>query len=286
MTRVIVIMALPRSGSHLLAQFLGAHSSCLSIGELHNYNKLTNPDRQGSGNVIATYAEDPLFEGLHDLPTERWHSEVLARAQREAPTLTTLIDNSKRVAWCASLLRNPALEVHPVHLIRDPRALLRYWMLRYDRPKKVLRQRIRHSRIAPAQALSLLTCPTRELYLRKWLIRNKAVTRLLARAGKPDNFLTYHDLASKPEQTLRRLMPILGLDYEPGQLLYGEADHRGTRKADYQNASEASAINLDVRWQTDLNAEIALAATRHAELNRYLETMSLDFTADGLTLAA
>ncbi|TNF88131.1 MAG: hypothetical protein EP301_05470, partial [Gammaproteobacteria bacterium] len=219
-TRVIVIMALPHSGSHLLSQLLGAHSSCLSIGELHNYDKLTNRERTGSGNVISSYDADPLFKELGNLPQDRWHEEILTRAQVATPGLNTLVDNSKRAAWCASLLSNPSLDVQPVHLLRDPRALLRYWLLRYDSPKKVRRQRIQHSRMAPAQALKLLTCPTRELYLRKWLIRNRQATEVLNRADRPSNFVTYHDLASRPAETLSRLMPQLGLNYEPAQLKY------------------------------------------------------------------
>ncbi len=281
--QVIAIMALPHSGSHLLSQLLGAHSDCLSIGELHNYDKLTNRDRQGSGNVIASFAEDPLFAGLAELPVGRWHREILDRARTDTPTLSTLVDNSKRTTWCASLLKNPELDVHPVLLLRDPRALLRFWNLRYDSPKKVRRQRTRHIRMAPAQTLQLLTCSTQELYVRKWLIRNREASDLLTRAGKPANIVTYHDLASRPEQTLRRLMPLLGLDYEPAQLRYGEAEHKGTVKAEYQSASVASAINLDVRWQTDLDPAVARAATEYEPLNAYLTALGLEFAAQGLT---
>lgn len=284
-TPVIAIMALPHSGSHLLSQLLGAHAHCLSIGELHNYDKLTNRARKGSGNVIATYAEDPLFRDLGNLPREHWHQEVLSRAQNETPLITTLVDNSKRVPWCAALLENPALEVHPVHLLRDPRALLRFWMLRYDSAKKVRRQRIQHSRMAPAQALRLLTCSARELYLRKWLIRNRQATDLLTGIGRSANYVTYHDLASRPEETLRRLMPLLSLEYEPAQLRYGDADQRGTLKAEYQNASKASAIQLDVRWQTDLSPDDAGAATAYAPLKDYLAELGLAFGRDGLTTA-
>lgn len=283
--RVITIMALPHSGSHLLSQLLGAHSSCLSIGELHNYDKLTNRERKGSGNVIATYAEDPLFRKLGGLHLESWHGEILSRAQAEMPLVTTLVDNSKRVAWSASLLENPMLEVHPVHLLRDPRALLRYWTLRYDSPRKVRRQRFRHCRMVPAQALKLLTCSESELYLRKWLIRNRQASDLLTRAGCSANFVTYHDLASRPAETLNRLMPLLGLEYEPAQLRYGDADHRGTLKADYQSASEASAIQLDVRWQSELSPEDAAAAASNAPLNAYLTELGLAFGPHGLTSA-
>jgi hypothetical protein len=277
-------MALPHSGSHLLSQLLGAHSSCLAIGELHNYDKLTTRDREGGGNVISTYADDALFRNLHDLPVNEWHQTIMSRARSDVPGLSTLVDNSKRVSWCASLLENDALEVQPVLLLRDPRALMRFWQLRYNSAKKVRRQRTRHSLMAPAQALRLLTCSAQELYLRKWLIRNQQATRLLERIGRPANFLTYHDLASNPEQTLRRLMPLLGLDYEPKQLRYGEAVHKGTLKAEYQSATSASQISLDVRWQMDLSEEDAQSATEFPALNAYLEKLGLTFSGNGLTI--
>jgi hypothetical protein len=103
-------------------------------------------------------------------------------------------------------------------------------------------------------------------------------------SGRAANYLTYFDLSSQPERTLRRLMPLLGLDYEPGQLRYGDTEQKGTRKTEYQQASEASRISLDVRWQTDLSAEDAKAATEYPPLNAYLESLGLAFANDGLTL--
>jgi hypothetical protein len=280
---VIVIIALPHSGSHLLSQLLGAHTQCLSIGELHNYDKLTNRSSGGGGNVISSYAEDPIFAQLDRLPVERWHSTILERAQERYPAVTTLVDNSKRVAWCASLMTNSRLDVHPVHLIRDPRALLRYWMLSYDSPKKIRRQRVRHSRMKPLQAPALMSCSPRELYLRKWLIRNEQASALLARYDKSDNVVTYHDLATRPETTLECLMPRLGLEYEPSQLRYGDASHHGTVKRDYQQATEASAIQLDVRWQDFLRTEDLEAVSSDRRIRKYLSKLDLTFAERGLT---
>ena len=281
--RVIVIVALPHSGSHLLSQLLGAHDLCLSIGELHNYNKHTDANRTTSGNVVSGYREDALFRDLDRLPTSRWHTEILHRAGAEYPGVTTLVDNSKRVGWCESLMKNPELDVHPVHLIRDPRALLRYWMLSYDSPKKVRRQRIRHARMRPLQAPLLLTCPPRDLYLRKWLIRNGQATSLLQKAGRSANVVSYHDLATRPDAVLGSLMPRLGLDYQEGQLRYGEAMHHGTLKRDYREASAASAIQLDVRWQTQLAKADIDAVNADARIADYLDELGLRLTAGGLT---
>ncbi len=280
--RVIVIVALPHSGSHLLSQLLGSHDQCLSIGELHNYNKHTDTRRTTSGNVISGYRDDTLFQDLNRLPVERWHAEILNRARAGNPLVTTLVDNSKRVGWCASLLANPALDVHPVHLIRDPRALMRYWMLSYDSPRKIRRQRIRHARMRPLQALNLLRCPPRELYLRKWLIRNEQATALLRDSGRSANVVSYHDLAVCPDTVLRSLMPRLGLDYQESQLRYGETVHHGTLKRDYQDASASSAIRLDVRWQTDLDANDIRSVTEDARVRTYLESLSLDLSDNGL----
>jgi len=281
-TRVIVIIALPHSGSHLLSQLLGAHDHCLSIGELHNYDKFTDRARKSSSNVISSFAEDALFQDLDRLPVTDWHAEILSRAGSDTPGITTLVDNSKRVEWCASLLHNPALDVHPVHLIRDPRASLRYWQLAYDNKKKVRRQRIRHSRLKPLQAPVLLTCPTRELYVRKWLIRNQQATALLERMGKSANVVSYHDLATRPESALRTLMPLVGLDYQDNQLRYGEAIHHGTVKREYQQATASSAIRLDIRWQQDLTADDIHAVSSDTRVQSYLSALGLELTDNGI----
>lgn len=280
-TRVVAIVALDHSGSHLLSQLLGAHSRCLSVGELHNYVKLTSRSR--GGNVTADYGEAEIFAGLRDAPVERWHELVFCNAQGRYPTITTIIDNSKRVEWCASLLRNPRLEVTPLHLLRDPRAMLRYWQRSYDSPRKIRRQRIRHARMAPLQAPQLLTCPLLELYLRKWLIRNEAASRLLRRSGHPTNVVTYHDLATCTARTLERIMPMLGLEYEPAQLRYGEATQHGTLKTEYRAASERSEIRLDVRWQNDLDADQIHRVEADTRLAGYFHRLGLSLTPLGLT---
>lgn len=279
--RVVAIIAQSHSGSHLLSQLLGAHSQCVSIGELHNYDKFVN--RAGGDNVTSNYADDPLFAGLDGAPEQQWHERVYANARERYPTVTTLIDNSKRVSWCRKLLLNKRLHVIPVHLIRDPRAMLRHWLIRYDTSRKLRRQRVSLVRQAPLQTAGLLTCPPRELYLRKWLIDNRQATDLLARTGCEHNLVTYHDLATRSEAALRQLMPRLGLEYEAGQLRYGEAEQHGTLKRDYRDATEASRIELDVRWQSFLSASEADAVAGDARVASYLQDLGLSLTARGLT---
>ncbi len=282
-TRVVVILALPHSGSHLLSQLLGAHSCCASIGELHNYDKLTKRSREGERNVSHNYADDEIFSGLASTPVTEWHAKIISRVRKLRPDVTTLIDNSKRAGWAKQHMKNPDLEIIPVHLIRDPRALIRYWMLSYQTDKELRRQRIRHSRMAPLQAPALLTCEPLELYIRKWLIRNEEISRLLTRTGHNLNLVSYRDLAASPERTLERLMPLLNLEYEREQLNYGAADQHGTRKREYESAATSSRIDLDVRWQSFLNQRQITRVTGDQRLNDYLHRLGLSFSESGLT---
>jgi hypothetical protein len=159
---------------------------------------------------------------------------------------------------------------------------LRYWQFAYDSARKIRRQRIRHSRLRPLQAPVLLTCSTRELYLRKWLIRNQQASDLLKRMGKGANVVSYHDLATRPEAALRILMPRLGLDYQENQLRYGEAIHYGTVKREYQQATASSAIQLDVRWKQDLTADDIRTVSTDARVQTYLSSLDLELSDNGL----
>lgn len=281
--RVVVILALPHSGSHLLSLLLGAHSRCISIGELHNYDKFMNRVREGARNVTHTYADDEIFSGLSSTPVTQWHAEIMGRVRNLHPGVTTLIDNSKRPGWAKQHIKNPDLEIIPVHLVRDPRALIRYWILSYQTDRELRQQRIRHSRMAPLQAPTLLTCGPLELFIRKWLIRNEQISRLLARTGHSDNLVSYHDLAVSPERTLARLMPQLGLEYEGEQLNYGAAEQHGTHKREYESATSSSKIELDVRWQDFLDQGQISRVTGDRRLTDYLLRTGLSFSESGLT---
>ncbi len=280
--RVVAIVAESHAGSHLLSQLLGAHSRCIAIGELHNFDKFVHR-RSRSGNVTADYAQNALFAGIDTTPERDWHERIFANARQQDPAVAVLVDNSKRIAWYRRHLGNRRLEIVPVHLIRDPRAMLRYWMMRYDTDHKLRRQRLRMARQAPLQAAVLLTCPPREFYLRKWLIDNVQATRLLKQTGHHGNVVTYHDLATLTAQTLERLMPRLGLDYEPAQLRYGDSVQHGTLKTEYQEATQTSSIALDVRWQSFLSEAEARAVAEDPRLTRYLQGLNLDLTPRGIT---
>jgi hypothetical protein len=280
-TPVILILSTPHAGSHLLSQLLGAHSLCISTGELHNYKKFS--DRPKERNVIDNYSKDPIFADLDQLPISSWHASILKHARQGNPELTTLVDNSKRVEWCARLRQITDVDVRPIHLIRDPRALVRYWFRTYTDSRRVRQQRIRHARMAPMSAFHLLTCPELDLYIGKWLIRNKAITDMLQKMQCSHHVVSYHDLATQTSVALPLIMEFLNLTYERSQLDYGRVEQHGTLKREYKRATEASQITFDTRWDQDLDSEQIDYISNHQSIAEYLESINMRLGRRGIT---
>jgi hypothetical protein len=253
----------------------------VAIGELHNYKKFR--DRPKTRNVVDSYAQDPIFAELDALPMSAWHASILQHAMRGNPTLTTLVDNSKRVEWCKRLLRNPTLNVKPVHLIRDPRALVRYWLHTYTTQRQVRQQRIRLVRATPLRAAQLLTCSDLEVYIEKWLARNRDITNMLASLDARANVLSYHDLVTDTTTSLTQLMPRIDLGFEPSQLAYGRATQHGTQKREYADETLRSQIRFDQRWRSDLSAAQIDHITGHDQVQKYLRDIAFQLTPDGIT---
>lgn len=281
--RVVFILSTNYAGSHLLAQLLGAHPKACSIGELHNYRKqLERPDERRS--VIDDFAVNAQFAGLGELPIDQWHADIAARARQRTPALDTLIDNSKRVAWARRFIDNPRFPATFVHLLRDPRALVRRWQLAYDTTRKRRRQRLRVIKARPLWLLPALLNEQWDVYCCKWLIGNQRISNFLARQGQQKNMLTYRDLAVDTEGSLQYLMPLLGADYDPHQLRYGEVEHGGTLKREYLERSRHSKIDLDLRWRHELAPGQLRQITAHRGIRRYLGRLGVRMLDDGLTL--
>jgi hypothetical protein len=274
--RIVFILSTNYAGSHLLAQLLAAHSRCAGVGELHNYRKFRERGSR-SGNVVNDYLEHPAFAGLDTLPVRQWHGRIMERLREQDPRLSHLVDNSKRPAWAR---RFPVADSYSVHLLRDPRALVSRWINTYETPSQVRSQRLRVLRRKPWAIGGV--ADTVGIYVEKWLIANRAISRHLV--GRKGAVVTYRDLALTTEATLRNLMPSLDLTFEPEQLHYGAAEgHLGTRKRDYLNAAECSVIQIDLRWRDHLSVSERSMVECHRGVNRYLRSLGLRMTDEGLT---
>ena len=59
------------------------------------------------------------------------------------PEISVMVDASKNTFWARRFLNNDRYVRKYVHLIRDPRAMVRRWMLTFTTPKQQMNQRLR-----------------------------------------------------------------------------------------------------------------------------------------------
>lgn len=279
---VVFVLASNYSGSHLLANALGAHSRCADIGELANLRKfLARPGRNRSG-TEAAYAAADLFSGLLAKPEARWHALLLERLAGEDPPPTVLVDNSKRTDWIERLLASGAVEARCVHLLRDPRAIGRRWRDTFGAQGTRRRNRWREAKRSWRAAPAILAGPEMHVYARRWLRENASIAAFLARHCPTAPRVAYEELLAAPERTLAELMPRLGLDFEAGQLDYGRATQFGTRKAAWDAARSASAWYADERWLEETTASEREAVTGLAPLRAQLAGFGYEMGVRGL----
>jgi hypothetical protein len=279
---VIFILSGNYAGSHLLARLLGAHPRCADIGELRNLPKFSRRRGPNASGTAAAFAESPLFEGFLEDSPDHWHERLLARIRREDPGVNVLIDNSKRVDWVDRFVGGSNLDVRCVHLLRDPRALVRRWQQTFDRPARRRRIRLREVRRQWRNGLRILRAPEPEMLAWRWLRENREISAWLQRHRPLARRLSYLELLEDPEGTLRRLMPALGLDYHVDQLEYERSPQYGTRKADWSAVAESGPLRPDLRWQRELDAAARDAVTSLPELREHLAELGYGFAERGL----
>ena len=233
--------------------------------------------------MVAQYESDPLFEGLVDEKVERWH-QILLQRYREQRGIEdpVVVDNSKKVEWAKRIASNSNYDVRYVHLIRDPRALVLRWLNTYDTAKLERRQRVRVAKRMPARALHILTGDLATVYLYKWLRANRQISRYLGRSNRASTVVTYHDMVFDTERMLSRLMPELGLAFDPAQLRFGEGASFGTRKVAHADTVQRSEIRPDVRWRMELPSTAIELVETNADIIHYLSRTGLAFAENGL----
>ena len=279
--RGVILLGTNYSGSDLLSHLLSAHSSCLGVGELHRYQQLVSSSKSAA--VVAEYNSSPLFAGLSGLPVEQWYDTLLQRfAEQQQITDPVIIDNSKKVRWVRQVAASENLHLRLVHLIRDPRALVLRWLNSYDTEKRRRTQRRRVAKRVPARAAQILAGNWVNVFIYKWLRENRQISRFLAKSEYPHALVSYHDMVFDTESILQRLMPQLGLSFEPGQLMFGEGSHFGTTKSAHADSVKHSEIRPDLKWHTQLDPGAAETVATNSDVVSYLAGLGLRCGEDGL----
>lgn len=226
----------------------------------------------------------PLFTGLWDRPIRELHEGALANLVSYKEQADTLIDNSKHVRWARRFLNETGLEQKYIHLIRDPRALVRRWLLYYDTEKARARIRRRMARRCWPHAWEILRCSDAEVCLWLWLYRNRLTTDFIRRHGLNARVVTYSDLACDPGAVLPGIMDWLGHEFEPGQESYWRFVHHGSFKPKYIEPPKEGARIFDQRWKDFLDEKTQDAIFTHPGVSSYLDELGVEFDeAKGLT---
>ncbi len=279
--RVVVLLGTNYCGSHLLSHLLSAHSQCLGVGEIHRYQQLL--DDGTTAPVVSEYNSSPLFDGLAALPVQAWHRTIATRYAASAEVAQpVIIDNSKKVRWVKRLADAEGMEIRLLHLIRDPRALVLRWLNTYDSDKRRRRQRMRVAKRVPARAPQILSGDWPTVFVYKWLRENRQIQQFIAKQAYPHAVVTYHDMVFDTSKMLTALMPKLGLEYEPGQLQFGQGNTLGTTKTAHAEAVQQSEIRPDLKWHTQLHPSAAATITANRDVQAFLSQLSLRCGEKGL----
>jgi hypothetical protein len=281
--QIVYVLSTNYAGSHFLALQLASHSRCASVGEFHRYRRPAATRRQACS-ICPDDEQCPVYRGLDEVPLRQLFDRVFANVQAVNPQVTALIDNSKKPDWAARFLDLEGFRQRYVHLVRDPRALVRRWMLCYETPAAKGKVRRLTARRCWPHLLSILRGPEDNVYVHKWAYQNRLISRFIRKNHLDARVITYQDLVQFPERILGDLMGWLGLEFEPRQLEYWTVTHHGSQKPEYMKAPAGGGRFHDLRWQQYLSPEAQQRIPAHPEVRRYLAELGITLNASGLTL--
>jgi hypothetical protein len=257
---VIFIASARHSGSTLLDQLVAAHSRAVTVGEIAKLAAFANlaqksrfADRSnrctcGAANIFScdfwrriesrlvdvhgpTFALRELDLMSDNDDTFVQHNRALFQAIAAETGAALIIDSSKGVNRLARLIQLRPVSVTPIYLRRAP----------FGQVYSCLKR-------SPTIGLRwLCTEYNRHAYNASRALRKHR--RLVVR---------YEDLAANPEALLRRLMPELGLTFEPAQLEFDPAATHalaGNRMRFEPNRQ----VKLDDEWRRGLSSLQKLA---------------------------
>jgi hypothetical protein len=273
---IVYILSSSYSGSHYLSLLLGSHSQTKHLGEVRKL-KSSKPSEQGRE---LTMNKGDILEGINAANIREVYDIIFSRID---PKVNVVIDASKKVeSWAAHWLDLNQYERKYIHLIRDPRAMVRRWKIRTNANKN-LRLKGKLCKFNPKWIPKLLLAGEDDILLYRWMMENQVISRFIKDNNLDGQLVTYHDVAVHTEETLKRLMPWLGLQYEPSQLEYWKVDHIGTQKKAYTSVKSRQDCQIDLRWQSDLAQPIQSKILKNRDSQNYIKELGLRVVDNGLT---
>lgn len=209
----------------------------LTVGDFPEFARL-------SQSVLRTRRSREL-KALQIQPSQQWPQDVqryvavvgtLLRAVSTAASSEILIDSSKLPPGLLTLALLDDVRLDVVHLVRDPRAVA-------TSERRSLRRSAKAANSPPGRSLLRSS-----VY---WSLSNVAVRRLGTYA-RSFTIVRYEDLATRPEETLGRLLrrmdvpaPVGPASLHPGHLAVGNPSRL---------AVPTTAIRPDMTWERELKS--------------------------------
>lgn len=278
--QLVFILSSNYSGSHFLSLLLGSHSKAIHLGETKN---IINNKKK----CYLCKEEDNclLFKGTQNLSYKALYPELSSRA---GDSVNILIDTSKKTNWAKHFVNcSHDFDIKVIHLVRDPRALLRRWANNYQSISKKLKQKKKSMRRFPKRFSKILFSSQETTYLYKWLFHNQKISEFIKSNSLDYHLVTYRDLTTNTEDTLTNIMSWLGSTYEPSQLNYWEFDHHGTQKKQYDWVQSAQVTShIDLRWKRSLTKHQSDIVSNNIDFMNYLDENALYQVENGLTLTS
>lgn len=180
--------------------------------------------------------------GQAAIPPHRDDAQIqrLYAALATTPDVRFVIDSSKLPSYAALIERLPGVQLHLVHLVRDPRATSYSW------------RRVK----ATSDANDEAQMPRRAIWRSAldWLLWNSLI-RLWWPNGRR-HVVRYEDFAAQPAATLRVLAAELGLEVPSGMAEDGiirlEPTHSVAGNPDRLRAG-AVRLSVDTEWQSAMS---------------------------------
>lgn len=251
----VIICGAGHSGSTLLGLILDSHSRCFYVGEGGKVRFLGDERK-----AVRKRACKICGDQCEIWSRFEWDRDRALYAQvAEHVGASVIVDSTKNVTWLRDRIdeaRHAGVNPHLVMLLRDGRAVTNSRFRKY--PER-----------------------DAETQIRSWMAQIEATRALFDEFTGPKSCIRYEELATRPEEVMRALCEMLGIDFEPAMLQFDEFEHHplggnnGTqylatrgragsalgspvsvdeRSREYYQ-QHPTGIRLDLRWREELDAE-------------------------------
>jgi hypothetical protein len=272
---VVTILSTNFAGSHFLSLLLGSHSKSIHLGEIRHLADERCRRKQSCWHCHPP-ERCPIVRNIRPQDVGSIYRTIHANLVEDGLEKRALIDTSKKVSWAKQFIGNAEFRFKYVYLIRDPRALVRRWLI----GKQSIRQSSHRRYKAVFRGHSfrpwLTFAPQWKIWAYKWLDQNLEIANFLDSHGLDHQLVTYYDLASDTTSEVTRLMRWIGLDFEPGQLEHWNVQQHGEEKPEYEWVKQQKKQgHIDLRWRDFLSTEICDAVMSQPPIVALLDRLSL-----------